>query len=131
MAITSVTPVVLTAYNTFVKESTSTDWVAIDGTLGAEFTMSQKDEKYVICVQNAASTAVNVTAIIVKGNGIQSDLGNTTVLLAQNAIAYIVIDSGRFKLVSGTDKGKVKISSLDAAGTAISADLQVKVIQLP
>lgn len=131
MAITVVTPVVLTGYNAFVKETTSTDWVALDATLGAEFTMSARDEKYVICVQNAASTAVNVTAIVEQGNALQNHLGDVTVLLAQNAIAYIVIDSGRFKNVSGTNKGKVIVTSLNAALNAGSADLQIKVIQLP
>lgn len=131
MAITVVTPVVITGYNTFVKETTSTDWVALDATLGAEFTMTARDEKYVICVQNAASSAVNVTAIVEQGNALQNHMGDVSVLLAQNAIAYIVIDSGRFKNVSGTNKGKVIVTSLDAAGTAGSADLQIKVIQLP
>jgi hypothetical protein len=130
MAITKVTPVQC-KLNEFVAETTADDFVALDATLGAEFEMPEKDEKYVIVVKNAASTAVNVSAILKKGNHTQSAFGDVTKVLAQNAIAYAVIDSGRFKNVSGDDKGKVIIKSLDAAGTAGSADLQIKVIRLP
>ena len=131
MAITTIKPIKLTSYNTFVEEAADTGFVALDATYGAEFTMAQRDEKYVIGVKNAISAAGNVTAIIEAGDGLQSISGDITQVLAKDDIAWIVIDSGRFKNVAGTNKGKVIIKSLNAAGTEGSADLQVKVIQLP
>ena len=130
MAITVITPIKC-KLNEFVKETTADDFVALDATEGAEFTMAQRDEKYVIVVKNAAATAVNVSAIIKAGDHLQSAFGDTKVTLAQNAIAHAVIDSGRFKNVSGDNKGKVIVKSLDADGKNGSADLQIKVIQLP
>lgn len=131
MSITTIKPIKLTSYNTFVEEAADTGFVALDETEGAEFTMTQRDEKYVIGVKNAISTTGNVTAIIEAGDGLQSISGDIKQVLAKNEIAWIVIDSGRFKNVAGTNKGKVIIKSLNAAKTAGSADLQVKVIQLP
>lgn len=131
MSITTIKPIKLTSYNTFVEEAADTGFVALDETEGAEFTMTQRDEKYVIGVKNAISTSGNVTAIIEAGDGLQSISGDIKQVLAKNEIAWIVIDSGRFKNVAGTNKGKVIIKSLNAAETAGSADLQVKVIQLP
>jgi len=131
MSITTIKPIKLTSYNTFVEEAADTGFVALDETEGAEFTMTQRDEKYVIGVKNAISTSGNVTAIIEAGDGLQSISGDIKQVLAKNDIAWIVIDSGRFKNVAGTNKGKVIIKSLNAEGTAGSADLQVKVIQLP
>ncbi len=130
MAITAVTPVVLTGYNVFVKESASTDLVALDATLGASFTMSARDEKYVICVTNVHSTD-NVTAIIQAGDHIQSDFGTLSYTLAAGDVAWFVLDSGRFKNISGTYKGKVVIKAVAADGSTGTADLQIKVIQLP
>lgn len=130
MARTVITPIQC-KMNEFVKETTDTDFAALDATDGGEFTMDEKSEKYVIVVKNAASTAVNATAIIKAGDHLQSKFGDISVTLAQNAIAHVVIESARFKNVSGTEKGKVIFSSLNAAGNAGSADIQVKVIKLP
>lgn len=130
MAITVITPIKC-KLNEFVVENATNDFVALDATLGAEFEMTQRDEKYVIVVKNAASTAVKVTAIIKAGDSLQSAFGDAVKELSQNEIAYAVIDSGRFKNLTGDNKGKVIITSLNENGTAGSADLQVKVIQLP
>lgn len=130
MAITVVTPIKC-KLNEFVVENATNDFVALDATLGAEFEMAQRDEKYVIVVKNAAETAVSVTAIINAGDSLQSAFGDEVKELSQNEIAYAVIDSGRFKNLTGDNKGKVIITSLDANGTAGSTDLQIKVIKLP
>ena len=111
MAITAVTPVVLTGYNTFVKESASTDLVALDATLGAEFTMSARDEKYVICVTNVHATD-NVTAIIQAGDHIQSDFGTLSYTLAAADVAWFVLDSGDLRISLGHIKAKLLLKQL-------------------
>jgi hypothetical protein len=130
MAVTVITPIKL-KLNEFVKETVATDYVAVDANDGAEFVMDARDEKYVIGVVNKISTSGNVTAIIKAGDGLQSAFGDTKIVIAKDEIAWVVIDSGRFKNITGDNKGKVIIKSLDNAGTSGSADLQVKVIQLP
>lgn len=130
MAVTVITPIKL-VLNEIVKETAATDFVALHATDGAEFVMPARDEKYVIGLKNAAVSSVNVTAIIKAGDGLQSAFGDIQITLAQNNIAWVAIDSGRFKNHLGNNKGKVIIKSLAANGEDGSADLQVKVIQLP
>lgn len=130
MARTVITPIKC-KMNEFVKETTATDFAALDANDGAEFVMDDKSEKFVLVAVNKASTSVNATVIVKAGNHLQSAFGDVSVTLAQNAIAHLVLESARFKNVSGDDKGKVILSSLDATGAAGSADIQVKVIKLP
>lgn len=130
MARTVITPIKC-KMNEFEKEIAATDFAALDATDGAEFVMDDKSEKFVLVAVNAAATEVNATVIVKAGNHLQSAFGDVSVTLAQNAIAHLVLESARFKNVSGDDKGKVILSSLNAAGNAGSADIQVKVIKLP
>jgi hypothetical protein len=94
---------------------------AVDATDGAEFTMSERDDKYLILIQNASTSAKTVT--ILHGNGIQGvcDLQET---VAASSYVFVAIDSGRFKNVSGEDKGKVIIKGA-------SADIKIAVFKLP
>lgn len=123
MAIVELKPIKLTAFNTFVTETANTDFIAIDATAGAFFEMPKGGDKFVIGITNAAATAVNKTLTIKAGNALQG-VNDISVTLAQNAIAWITIDSGRFKNVYGDDRGKVIMTGTDA-------NLKVKVIQLP
>lgn len=124
MAIKVITPVEIKDLNKFVKEAAGTTFVAVDATDGAEFEMKERDEKYVVGVKNVASTAVNKTATIKAGNSIQSGFGDLAITLAQNEIAWVSVDSGRFKNVKGDNKGKVLITGTDA-------NIAVMVIRLP
>jgi hypothetical protein len=130
MAATPITPVSL-KMNEFVKESATTLFAAVDANEGATFEMPDRDEKYVIGVQNAASSSVNVFAVLKAGDGLHSVMGDEKVTLAQNAIAWITIDSARFKNITGNNKGKVVIRGFAANGTTGTTDLKVKVIKLP
>lgn len=95
---------------------------AVDATDGAEFVMKERDDKYLILVTNShASAAKSVT--IKTGNGIQSGADLTKSIDAGD-FHIVAIDSGRFKNVTGTDKGKVVI-------TGTSADIEVAVFRLP
>lgn len=94
---------------------------AVDAADGAEFVMDERDDKYLILVQNAATAAKDVT--IKAGNGIQG-VNDLTRSIAASSFTFVQIESGRFKNVTGADKGKVII-------TGASADIKVAVFRLP
>ena len=120
MARTVITPVKLTDFNAFSPDKTALT-VAVDASAGAEFSMSGHDERTLILIQNGASAAKKVT--IKAGNGIQGvcDLEKS---VGASSYTVIAIDSGRFKNVSGDNKGKVIIMGE-------SADIKVAVFELP
>lgn len=101
--------------------ATASLFTAVDATDGAEFEMSGRDDKVVVLIQNAATAAKNVT--IKAGNGIQG-VNDYVESVAASSTTAIVLESGRFKNVSGNDKGKVIIMGA-------SADIKVAVIVLP
>lgn len=123
MAIVELKPIKLTAFNTTVKETADTDFTAIDATLGACFEMPKGGDKYVIGIKNGVATEVNKTITIKAGNGLQGT-NDITLTLAKDEIAWVALDSGKFKNVYGENKGKVILTGTDA-------NLLVKVIELP
>ena len=123
MAATEITPIKLTSFNTITKEINATDFAAIDATDGAYFVMAKGGDKYVIGIKNAVSTSGDKTITIKAGNGLQGT-NDISLTLAKDGIAWVVLDSGKFKNVYGVNKGKVILTGTDA-------NLQVKVIELP
>jgi len=123
MAATEITPIKLTSFNTITKEAAATDFAAIDATDGAYFVMAKGGDKYVIGIKNAASTAGDKIITIKAGNGLQGT-NDISLALAKDEIAWVVLDSGKFKNVYGANKGKVILTGTDA-------NLEVKVIELP
>lgn len=123
MAAQKITPIKLTSFNTFTKETETTDFVAINAEDGAYFVMAKGGDKYVIGIKNAAQSAGNKTITIKAGNGLQGT-NDISLELASGEIAWVALDSGKFKNVYGENKGKVIL-------TGTSNDLQVKVIELP
>lgn len=123
MAAVKITPIKLTSFNTFIKETADTDFAAIDGTDGAYFVMAKGGDKYVIGIKNAAAGTGNKTITIKAGNALQGT-NDISLTLAKDEIAWVTLDSGKFKNVYGVNKGKVIL-------TGTSNDLQVKVIELP
>ena len=123
MAAVKINPIKLTSFNTFIKETADTDFAAIDGTDGAYFVMAKGGDKYVIGIKNAVSTTGNKTITIKAGNGLQGT-NDISLALAKDEIAWVVLDSGKFKNVYGANKGKVILKGTDN-------NLQVKVIELP
>jgi hypothetical protein len=101
--------------------ATASMFTAVDAAAGAEFEMSGRDDRVVVLIQNAATSAKSVT--VKAGNGIQGVVDYTENVAASSTTA-IVLESGRFKNVSGEDKGKVIIMGA-------SADIKLAVIQLP
>lgn len=122
MARKTITPIKITNYSEFKDAGTYADLLtAIDATDGAEIALDGHDERSVLLVHNSSSTAAS-TVTVHKGNGLQgvSDLEYS---VAAGKIALIVLESGKFKNVSGDDKGKVIISG--------AAALKVAFIKLP
>lgn len=109
--------------NKFASATVSTGMTtAIDATDGAEIVWSERDDKYLILIQNAnASGAKSVT--IKAGNGIQG-VNDITTSIAASSYTFIALDSGRFKNVVGADKGKVLF-------TGDSADIKIAAFKMP
>lgn len=105
-----------------VPAATTALCTAVDTTDGAEFVMRERDDKYLLLIQNTGSAARSVT--IKHGNGIQGVVDLVLPSLAAGNYTFLSIDSGRFKNVSGEDKGKVII-------TGSAADIKVAVFRLP
>lgn len=118
MARATATPIKLGVRNTFSKAIT---YVALDGTDGLEFVMAENDEKYVVLIQNT-DTDNDETVTIKKGNGIQG-VADYAAKVGKGKTVAISLDSGAYKNVSGTDKGKVVITG--------AADVKVAVVVLP
>ena len=90
---------------------------AIDAADGAEIDYSGRDDKMLIVLMNATESTVTVT--VKAGNGIQG-VCDLKIELAGDASAVLALESGRFKNVSGEDKGKV-ILATSAAGVGVMA----------
>ena len=120
---TKLTPIYLTHYDAFTEETDNTDFVAVDSSDKlAYFEASGRDEQFVVGVYNNASTDKTVT--IKAGNGLQSEFGDLTFSITTKKIAWVVLSSGRFKNVTGENKGNIVIEGA-------STDIQLKVIRLP
>lgn len=119
---TKLTPIYLTHYDAFTEETDNTDFVAVDSDKIAYFEASGRDEQFVVGVYNNASADKTVT--IKAGNGLQSEFGDLTFSITTKKIAWVVLSSGRFKNVTGENKGNIVIEGE-------STDIQLKVIRLP
>jgi uncharacterized protein YdgA (DUF945 family) len=116
-------PIKLTSFNTITKETDTTKFTAINASTGAYFVMAKGGDKYVIGIKNAVSSEASKTITIKAGNALQGT-NDISLELAKDEIAWVVLDSGKFKNVYGVNKGKVILTGSDA-------NLQVKVIELP
>ena len=122
MARTNLTVRELDARNTFLGAVASTSlFEAVDATEGAAFEMKGQDDKYLILVQNAATAAKTVT--VKAGNGLQGT-ADLSVEVTASSHTGVVLESGRFKNVTGADKGKVILTGTDA-------NIKVAVFKLP
>ena len=91
------------------NEAGAVTLTAVDAADGAVLTPAG-DEATVIILSSTAA----VTATIKAGDGIQgtSDL---TVSVAANSTQYIALESGRFCMTKGADRGKIRVTT-SAAG---------------
>lgn len=102
---------------------TYVDCVVNEGLL---VTATADDQKILICLKNALTNATH-TAVIVKGNGIQG-VADLEVTLGFSATKVIVVESGAYKLVSGTNKGKILIKDKNTTNTNV---ISVAAVVLP
>ena len=107
MAVTAITPEVLTI-NTFDLDSLAMTaaTTAADGFV-VDFTKA--DQKILLVFQNTNASAAARTATIKAGNGIQGTEDLVSGDIAAGKFGMINVESGRFKLVSGTNKGKILV----------------------
>ena len=89
----------------------------IDTAEGAEIDYSARDDKMVVIMTNSGGSAAKVT--VKAGNGIQG-VNDLEIEVQPDASAVLTLESGRFKNVSGPDKGKVIMTS-DADGVGVMA----------
>ncbi|MBE6546341.1 MAG: hypothetical protein E7668_02725 [Ruminococcaceae bacterium] len=120
MARTVLTVRELDARNTFCSSFTALTQ-AVDAANGAEFEMEGQDDKHLILIQNAATSAKTVT--VKAGNGLQG-VCDLSCEVAASGYTCVTLESGRFKNVTGDDKGKVILTGTDA-------NIKVAVFKLP
>ena len=108
MAVTAITPEAL-SLNTFDLDSlamtaatTAADGFLVDVSAYA-------DHKVLLVFQNTNASATARTATIKKGNALQGVSDLVSGDIAAGKFGMINVESGRFKLVSGTNKGKVLV----------------------
>jgi hypothetical protein len=87
---------------------------------------TKDDQKILISIKNAITNATH-TAVIVKGNGLQAT-ADLEVPVAQSSTKVIVVESGAYKLLSGTNKGKILIKDKNTTNTNV---ISVAAVVLP
>lgn len=106
MAVTAITPEAI-SLNTFDLDSLAmtAPTTAADGFLVD--VSGYADNKILFVFQNSGST--DRTATIKKGNGLQGVSDLTSGAITSAKFSAITVESGRFKNVSGTNKGKILV----------------------
>lgn len=94
---------------------------AIDATNGGLITCDKADQKMLIILTNADASNDEV-ATIKKGNGIQG-VADLAITVTKATTKVVVVESGKYKNISGTNKGKILITG--------TADVTVACVVLP
>ncbi|MBO7342087.1 MAG: hypothetical protein J6U87_05355 [Clostridia bacterium] len=76
------------------------------------------DERIVVVVQNTTSSATTLT--VKAGNGLQGCV-DLTLDVPASSVNLLKLDSGRFKNVSGDNKGKIVVVSPAALKVGVTA----------
>lgn len=94
---------------------------AVDAADGALITCDKADQKMLIIMENAdGANAEDVT--IKAGNGVQG-VNDLVINLAASQKKVVTVESGKYKNISGTNKGKIKITG--------TADVKIACVVLP
>lgn len=105
----------VTSVCTFTAATTANDGVAIDFT--------EQDAKTVILAKNEHASAAQ-TFTVKMGDGVQGVVDYVSENIAAGEMVAINLESGRFKKLSGTNKGKVHI-------VPSSTDVKFAVVVMP
>lgn len=122
MSATAITKLVLSDVNTAGAVPAG---AAVAANEGALIVFDKRDQSSLVILENS-NTSATATAIVKAGNGLQG-VADLSITLAASEKKCVVIESGRFKNVSGTNKGKVLILDNDTTATT----LKVSCIVLP
>jgi hypothetical protein len=122
MALGAVTNAVITR-NAATAMGAFVDCVVNEGLL---VDAEKDDQKICIHLKNALTNATH-TAVITKGNGLQG-VADLEVTLGYSAEKVIVVESGAYKQVSGTNKGKILIKDKNTTNTNV---ISVAAVVLP
>jgi len=85
----------------------------IDATLGAQYTPLKSDEKLLFILYGGAAGG---TVTFEKGNG-QQGVADLDIVIGAGAYAAVQVESGKYMNVTGTNKGKIMITSTVANST--------------
>lgn len=110
MALGAVTNAVITR-NAATAMGAFVDCAVNEGLL---VTPGADDAKVVLHIKNALTTAN--TAVITKGNGLQG-VADLEIAIAASSEKVIVVESGAYKQVTGTNKGKILIKDKSTTNT--------------
>jgi len=117
MAATVIVNTALSFNTAAVKPATA----AVDAVDGALITCDKADHKMLIIMENAdVANSENVT--IKAGNAVQG-VADLVVAVAASTTKVITVESGKYKNVSGTNKGKILITG--------TADVKIACVVLP
>ena len=123
MPATTITVQELTKRNEFATPAEFTGiTAAVDATNGALVPFGERDDKYLILIQNVNSSAAK--SVTIKGGDSFQAGGDLTLEIPKSEYVLFPFDSGRFLNTTGTNKGKIHI-------TGASVDIQVAVFKLP
>ena len=78
----------------------------------------ESDERMVLVLQNTATSPVTVT--VKAGNGLQG-MNDLTLSLGASSVNLVKLDSGRYKNVSGENKGKIVVVSSSTPKVGVAA----------
>lgn len=78
---------------------------------------SENDAKMILVVNNGGDAAVSLT--VKAGNGIQGVADLT--LSIPKGVSLVKLDSGRYKFVSGPNKGKIVVKSAGTPSVGVAA----------
>lgn len=84
---------------------------------GGEIVWDERDDQVVVLVENTHESEA-ATVVLKAGNGIQG-VTDETVTLKSGEYTLIRLESGRFKNVSGSDKGKVVLQGNTSVKVAV------------
>lgn len=103
---------------TMRNENVTPALMALTANTAKPLEWSESDEKMVLVVQN--TTSADATLTVKAGNGIQGVV-DLTLTVPKQAVSLVKLDSGRFKNVSGENKGKIVVVSATALSVAVVA----------
>ena len=102
---------------TMRNEITTPTLTALTANTEKALEWSENDAKMILVISNSGDTAVSLT--VKAGNGIQGVVDLT--LSAPKGVSLVKLDSGRFKFVSGTNKGKIVVKSAGTPSVGVAA----------